>query len=151
MALNDLTTALESNSTTDDIGDAVTQLRSAYDQLTSARTFFGSTVDQIVGTQVFSTAKAFSSPQQQNSTVGIDMDVAVTDLTNAEESRAATVQAASSMKGTTLDGLPGEHGSAIASRQSAKARQERLSLFERALLDVPQVPENQRGFSPCGK
>lgn len=102
VALDDLTTALESNSTTDDIGDAVTQLRSAYDQLTSARTFYGSTVDQIVGTQVFLDSESVQLASQQNSTVGIDMDVAVTDLTNAEESRAATVQAASSLNGTSL-------------------------------------------------
>jgi len=102
VALDDLTTALESNGTTDDIGDAVTQLRSAYDQLTSARTFYGSTVDQIVGTQVFLDSESVQLAQQQNGTVGIDMDVAVTDLTNAEESRAATVQAASSLQGMTL-------------------------------------------------
>ncbi|MGA2370679.1 MAG: flagellar hook-associated protein FlgL [Candidatus Korobacteraceae bacterium] len=102
VALDDLSTALESNSSTDDIGDAVTELRSAYDQLTSARTFYGSTVDQIVGTQVFLDSESVQLASQQNSTVGIDMDVAVTDLTNAEESRAATVQAASSMNGTSL-------------------------------------------------
>jgi flagellar hook-associated protein 3 FlgL len=102
VALDDLTTALESNGTTDDIGDAVTQLRSAYDQLTSARTFYGSTVDQIVGTQVFLDSESVQLAQQQNGTVGIDMDVAVTYLTNAEESRAATVQAASSLQGMTL-------------------------------------------------
>lgn len=110
VALDDLTTALESNGTTNDIGDAVTQLRSAYDQLTSARTFYGSTVDQIVGTQVFLDSESVQLAQQQNSTVGIDMDVAVTDLTNAEESRAATVQAASSLEWHQLDGLSGEHG-----------------------------------------
>jgi flagellar hook-associated protein 3 FlgL len=102
VALDDLSTALESNASTDDIGDAVTELRSAYDQLTSARTFYGSTVDQLVGTQVFLDSESVQLASQQNSTVGIDMDVAVTDLTNAEESRAATVQAASSMNGTSL-------------------------------------------------
>jgi len=102
VALDDLTTALESNASTDDIGTAVTELRGAYDQLTSARTFYGSTVDQIVGTEVFLDSESVQLAQQQNGTVGIDMDVAVTDLTNAEESRAATVQAASSLQGMTL-------------------------------------------------
>lgn len=84
VALNDLSTALQnSDSTTDDIGNAVTELRGAYDQLTSARTFFGSTVDQIASTQDFINNENVQLAQQQNSAVGIDMNVAVTNLTNA--------------------------------------------------------------------
>jgi flagellar hook-associated protein 3 FlgL len=102
VALSDLSTALESNGSTSDIGDAVTELRGAYDQLTSARTFYGSTVNQITGTQNFLNSENVQLAQQQNATVGIDIDTAVTDLTNAEESRAATVQAAASLNGATL-------------------------------------------------
>jgi flagellar hook-associated protein 3 FlgL len=103
VALDDLSTALEdSNSTTEDIGNAVTELRGAYDQLTSARTFYGSTVDQILSTQVFVNNESVQLAQQQNSTVGVDMNIAVTNLTNAEQSRAATVQAAASLNGPTL-------------------------------------------------
>lgn len=102
-ALSDLSTALENpDSTTDDIGNAVTELRSAYDQLTSARTFYGTTVDQIASTQDFINNENVQLAQQQNSTVGIDMNVAVTNLTNAEESRTATVEAAAAMKSATL-------------------------------------------------
>ena len=102
-ALNDLTTALENpNSTTDDVGNAVTELRGAYDQLTAARTFYGSTVDQILGTQNFLNNQSVQLGQQQNSTIGIDMNVAATNLTQAQEARNATVQAAASLNSVTL-------------------------------------------------
>jgi len=103
VALNDLATALQDpNSTTDDIGNAVTELRNSYDQLTAARTFYGSTIDQLVSTQDFLNNENVQLSQQQNSTVGVDMNVAVTNLTNAEESRAATVEAAATLNSATL-------------------------------------------------
>lgn len=102
-ALNDLETALEDpNSTTDEIGAATTELRSAYDQLTSARTFYGSTIDQLVNTQDFLNSEKIQLSEQQNSTIGIDIAVAATNLTGAEESRNATVQAASTLSSLTL-------------------------------------------------
>jgi flagellar hook-associated protein 3 FlgL len=102
-ALNDLTTALQDpNSTTDDIGTATTELRTAYDQLDTARTFYGNTVDQLVSTQVFLNNESVQLSQQQNSAVGVDMNVAVTNLTNAEEARQATVQAAASIDNLSL-------------------------------------------------
>ncbi len=103
VALNDLSTALQdSSSTSEDIGNAVTELRNAYDQLTSARTFYGTTVDQLAGTENFINSENVQLAQQQNSTVGIDMNVAVTNLTNAEEARTATVEAATTMRSATL-------------------------------------------------
>jgi flagellar basal-body rod protein FlgB len=99
----DLTQALQDpNSTTDDIGNAVTELRNAYDQLTSARTFYGSTVDQLLSTQDFVNNENVQFAQQQNSTVGVDMNVAVTNLTNAAQSRTATLEAAAALNGATL-------------------------------------------------
>jgi flagellar hook-associated protein 3 FlgL len=103
VALNDLATALQDpNSTTDDIGNATTEVRNAYDQLTSARTFYGSTVDQVLNTQDFLNNEKVQLGQQQDSTIGVDMNVAATNLTNAEEARNATVQAAASLSSTTL-------------------------------------------------
>lgn len=102
-ALSNLATALQdSNSTSQDIGNAVTQLRGAYDQLTSARTFYGSAVDQLASTQDFLNNENVQLSNQQNSTIGIDMNVAVTNLTQAEESRTATVEAAASINNVTL-------------------------------------------------
>ena len=102
-ALSDLANALQDpSSTTQNIGDAVTELRGAYDQLTSARTFYGSTVDQVLSTQDFVNSASVQLAQQQNSTVGVDVDVAVTNLTNAEQARTATVEAAASLNTSTL-------------------------------------------------
>src|SRR5215469_10503348 len=103
IALNDLATALENpDNTTNDIGNAVTELRGAYDQLTSARAFYGSTVDQLLGTQNFLNSEKVQLSQQQNAIVGMDMNVAATSLTKAEQARNATVQAAASLNSVTL-------------------------------------------------
>jgi len=103
VALNDLVTTLQDPaSTTQDIGDATTEIRNAYDQLTSARAFYGSTMDQIAGSEDFLNSENVQLAQQQNSTVGVDMNVAATNLSNAEEARNATVQAAATMSGATL-------------------------------------------------
>ncbi len=102
-ALSTLATTLQdSNSTSQDIGNAVTQLRGAYDQLTAARTFYGSTVDQLLSTQDFLNNEKVQLSNQQNSTIGVDMNAAVTNLTQAEQARAATVAAAAGMNNVTL-------------------------------------------------
>ena len=102
-ALSDLATALQDpDATTDEIGNAVTELRGAYDQLNSARSFYGNTVDQLNSVQDFLNGEKVQLSQQQDSTIGVDMNVATTNLTNAEESRAATVQAAASLNGLSL-------------------------------------------------
>ncbi|HSY10687.1 MAG TPA: flagellar hook-associated protein FlgL, partial [Verrucomicrobiae bacterium] len=102
-ALNDLATALRNpSSTTDDIGNAADQVSTAYNQLTSARAFYGSTVDQLLSTQDFLDSEKVQLGQQQNSTIGVDMNVAATNLTNAEEARNATVQAAAGVNNMTL-------------------------------------------------
>jgi DNA-binding response OmpR family regulator len=103
VALDNLSTALQSPTTTStDIGNAVTGLRTAYNQLTSARTFYGSTVDQLQSTQDYLNNAGVQFAQQQNSVVGIDLNVAVTNLTNAEMARNATVQAAATLNGPNL-------------------------------------------------
>jgi flagellar hook-associated protein 3 FlgL len=102
-ALSNLATTLQdSNSTSQDIGNAVTGLRGAYDQLTSARTFYGSTVDQLASTQDFLNNENVQLSNQQNSTIGVDMNAVVTNLSQAEQARAATVEAAAGMNNVTL-------------------------------------------------
>jgi DNA-binding response OmpR family regulator len=102
-ALNDLATALQDpTSTTDQIGAATTEVSNAYNQLTTARAFYGTTMDQVLSTQNFLNSENVQLSQQQNSTVGVDMNVAATNLTNAEAARSATVQAASTLSGMTL-------------------------------------------------
>jgi flagellar hook-associated protein 3 FlgL len=102
-ALDNLATELvDPDSTTEDIGDATNAVRDAYDQLASARAFYGSTIDQLLNTEDFLNSEKVQLGQQQNSTIGIDLNLAATNLTNAEAARNATVQAASSLSGMTL-------------------------------------------------
>ncbi len=102
-ALQDLVSALQDpSSTTDDIGNATTEVRTAYNQLTSARTFYGSTTDQLLGAEDFLNNEKVQLSQQQDNTIGVDMNVAATNLTNAEEARNATVQAASTLSSLSL-------------------------------------------------
>ena len=102
-ALSDLSAALrDPNATTDDIGDATTELRTAYDQLGEGRAFYGNTIDQLISVQGFLNSEQVQLSQQQNSTVGVDANVAATNLTNAEQARTATVQAAASLSGVSL-------------------------------------------------
>lgn len=103
VALNDLVSALQSSSsTTQDIGDATNEVSAAYNQLTSGRTFYGSTVDQLLSSQNFLNNETLQLSQQQNTTIGVDMNTAASNLTNAEEARNATVQAAASIGGMSL-------------------------------------------------
>jgi DNA-binding response OmpR family regulator len=102
-SLNDLVTALQDpSSTTDDIGNATTEIRNAYDQLTSARAFYGSAIDRVLSSQDFINSESVQLSQQQNSTVGVDMNVAATNLANAEEARSAAVQAAATTSSLSL-------------------------------------------------
>jgi len=102
-ALDDLAAALQDpDSATDDIGNATAEVRTAYNQLTSARAFYGSTIDQLASTQDFLNSEKVQLGQQQNNTIGVDMNVASTNLTNAESARNATVQAAASLSSLTL-------------------------------------------------
>jgi len=102
-SLNDLVNALEDPaSTTDDIGNATTEIRNAYDQLTSARAFYGSTIDQALNNQDFLNNEKLQLSQQQNIVIGVDMNTAATNLSNAEAARNATVQAAAGLSNVTL-------------------------------------------------
>lgn len=102
-ALNDLAATLESNSsTTDDIANATNEVRAAYDQLNSARTFYGSTVDQLNASQDFLNTEKLQLTQESSDLVGVDMNQAATNLTNAETSRNAALQAAASVGNLSL-------------------------------------------------
>jgi flagellar hook-associated protein 3 FlgL len=102
-ALSDLATTLQSaNSTTDDIANATNEVRSAYDQLNSARTFYGSTLDQLNASQDFLNSEQLQFTQQSGNLVGVDMNQAATNLTNAETARNAALQAAASVGNLSL-------------------------------------------------
>ncbi len=102
-ALSDLATTLQSSSsTTDDIANATNEVRAAYDQLNSARTFYGSTLDQLNAGQDFLNTEKLQLTQQSSNLVGVDMNQAATNLTNAETARNAALQAAASIGNLSL-------------------------------------------------
>ncbi|HUI82850.1 MAG TPA: flagellar hook-associated protein FlgL [Candidatus Binatia bacterium] len=103
VALDDLATALENpGSTTGDIGDATNEVRVAYDQLNSARSFYGNTINQLTSSQDFLNSEKLQLSSQQNSTVGVDITTAAANLSSAEAARDATVQAAASLNNISL-------------------------------------------------
>jgi flagellar hook-associated protein 3 FlgL len=102
-ALSDLSATLQSSSsTTDDIANATDEVRAAYDQLNSARTFYGSTLDQLNASQDFLNTEKLQLTQQSSDLVGVDMNQAATNLTDAETARNAALQAAASIGNLSL-------------------------------------------------
>ena len=79
----------------DDIAKATNEVRAAYDQLSSGRVFYGSTLDRINATQTFLNSEKLQLTQQTSDLVGVDAHVAATNLANAETARNAALQAAS--------------------------------------------------------
>jgi len=102
-ALSDLATALQSNSSTsDDIANATNEVRAAYDQLNWARTFYGSTLNQLSASQEFLNTEKLQLTQQSSDLVAVDINQAATSLTNAETARNAALQAAASVGNLSL-------------------------------------------------
>jgi flagellar hook-associated protein 3 FlgL len=113
-ALSDLaTTLVSSSSTTDDIANATNEVRNAYDQFNSARTFYGSTLDQLNASQDFLNSEQLQLTQQSSNLVGVDMNQAATNLTNAETARNAALQAAASVGNLSLFNYLGTSTSTI--------------------------------------
>jgi flagellar hook-associated protein 3 FlgL len=110
-SLSDLAAALQSNSsTTDDIANATNEVRTAYDQLNSARTFYGSTLAQLSAGQDFLNSEKLQLTQQSSDLVGVDMSQATTNLANAETARNAALQAAASVGNLSLFNYLGNVG-----------------------------------------
>lgn len=106
VALSDLASGLQSG-TESDIASATTELRAAYDHLNTARVFYGSSIDQLTSDMQFLNSEKLQLSQQMNSTVGVDINVAATNLVSAETSRNAAVQAAAQSNDLSLlDYLP---------------------------------------------
>jgi len=102
-ALSDLASTLQSSSsTTDDIANATNEVRAAYDQLNSARTFYGSTLDQLNAGEDFLNTEKLQLTQQSSDLVAVDINEAATNLANAETARNAALQAAASVGNLSL-------------------------------------------------
>ena len=102
-ALSDLASALlSSTSTAADVGNATNEVRAAYDQMNSARVFYGTTEDQLTSTQDFLNSEKLQLTQQTSDTVGVDANQAATNLSNAEAARNAALQAVASTGNLSL-------------------------------------------------
>ncbi len=89
-ALSDLATALQSGT---GIDTATESVRAAFDQLTSSRVFYGSTISQLDSDQTFLQSEKLQLQQTTNDNIGVDMNVAATNLVNANNARNAALAA----------------------------------------------------------
>jgi len=89
-ALSDLADALESGTGIDTATDSV---RTAFDQFTSSRVFYGSSISQLESDQDFLQSEKLQLQQNTNDNVGVDMNVAATNMVNAENARNAALAA----------------------------------------------------------
>jgi flagellar hook-associated protein 3 FlgL len=103
-ALSDLANALETGVAID---TATQSVRTAYDQLTTARVFYGSAITQLDSDQNFLHNEKLQLQQTTNDNVGVDMNAAAVNMVNAQNARAAALQAAAQTGSLSLlDYLP---------------------------------------------
>ncbi len=98
-ALSDLAAALQSGT---GIDTATESVRSAFDQLTTSRVFYGSTVSQLDSDQTFLQSEKLQLQQTTNDNIGVDMNVAATNLVNANNARNAALAAAAQTSNLSL-------------------------------------------------
>lgn len=98
-SLTKLTAALETGSGVDAATQAV---RGASDQLSNSRVFYGSTLDQLGSDKVFVQSEKLQLQQTTNDNIGVDMNVAATDLVNAENARNSALAAAARTSNLSL-------------------------------------------------
>lgn len=98
-SLSDLTTALQNGAGIDTATESVS---AAFDQLTSSRVFYGSTVDQLTADTSFLQNEQVQLAQTTNDNVGVDMNVAATNLVNAENARNSALAAAAQSNSLSL-------------------------------------------------
>jgi len=98
-ALSTLSDALENGQAV----DTATQLvRNAFDQLTSSRVFYGSTISQLESDQTFLQSEKVQLQQNTNDNIGVDMNVAASNLVNAQNARDAALAAAAQSSSLSL-------------------------------------------------
>lgn len=98
-ALSDLATALQGDT---GIDTATESVRSAVDQLTASRVFYGSTVSQLDSDQTFLQSEKLQLEQTTNDNIGVDMNVAATNLVNANNARNSALAAAAQTSNLSL-------------------------------------------------
>ena len=98
-AVQDLITGLQSGA---GIDAAVNELDNAYNYINQQRVFYGNAINQLSSQQTFLSSETTQLAQQQNTLGGADLSVAISNLTNSETSRQATLAAVGSNARTDL-------------------------------------------------
>jgi flagellar hook-associated protein 3 FlgL len=98
-ALNNLAQAAQSGTGVD---TALTQLRTAFDNVTSQRTFYGNQLNQLTSANNTLANAKIQLADQENSAVGIDLAQATVDVQNALTNRQAILAAGGKIQNTSL-------------------------------------------------
>jgi flagellar hook-associated protein 3 FlgL len=100
-SISQLISALGSGTTTD-IGDAVTAVRSALANVGQQRVLYAGVVSQVNAQESYLSQETISLASQQQSLTGVDMSVAVSNLTQAQIAHSAILAAAAKVLPTSL-------------------------------------------------
>jgi flagellar hook-associated protein 3 FlgL len=100
-SLTQLITALGSGTTTD-IGNAVTAVRGALTNVSQQRVLYAGVVNQINAQESYLSQETISLTSQQQSLTGVDMSVAVSNLTQAQIAHSTILAAAAKVLPTSL-------------------------------------------------
>jgi flagellar hook-associated protein 3 FlgL len=100
-SLTQLMTALGSGTTTD-IGDAVTAVRSALTNVSQQRVLYAGVVNQINAQDSYLSQETISLTSQQQSLTGVDISVAVSNLTQAQIAHSTILAATAKVLPTSL-------------------------------------------------
>ena len=103
-SLQDLSTALTTNG---NISGATKEVQDALNYVSTQQTFYGNSVDRLNNAQTFLTQEQTQLTETESTALDADMATAVTDLTQAETTQQALVQAGAKVSQTNLfDYLP---------------------------------------------
>src|SRR6202012_5678131 len=100
-SLTQLITALGSGTTTD-IGNAVTAVKNALTNVSQQRVVYAGVVNQINAQESYLSQESISLTSQQQSLTGVDMSVAVSNLTQAQIAHSTILAAAAKVLPTSL-------------------------------------------------
>lgn len=100
-SLSQLISALGSGTTTD-IGDAVNAVRSALTNVSQQRVVYAGVVNQVNAQESYLSQETISLSGQQQSLTGVDMSVAVSNLTQAQIAHSTILAAAAKVLPTSL-------------------------------------------------
>jgi flagellar hook-associated protein 3 FlgL len=98
-AISDLIVALQTNT---GIDTAVAEVRAGFDQVTSQRVFYGNSLNQIESQQMFLGNVKLQLASEDNKVGGADLAAALSRLSNAQNARTATLQAAAQISQVSL-------------------------------------------------